>query len=536
ADACVKGIPGIDYEAALEAMLHDATVPPGGNEEAEGRGGLHEYLTLGYIPHGIARAGNRTVEYSLCDFAIAQVANRLGKHDIAERYMKQSESWKNLWCSDYEHDGAKGFIMPRDAEGNWLDSIHFGHSKREHPTFRYTPLTFEGPWYKPWWDMFFYEASAWEYSLSIPHDVPGLIEKCGGPYAFEKRLDTFFEKDYFNVNNEPSFLSPCLYHWIGRPDRSGETIMEIIAKNYNDSPSGLPGNDDSGAMSSWLIFNMAGIYPNAGHDYYLIHTPLLKSTTFRLPDGKTFTVKAEGLSDKNHHITEAYLNGSPYPYSTLRHSDLVAGGELKLIMGKKPGDWGSRMFADGSLSGKDEEKTASRPLIITPVADTRDLLLETGAQCMIPDTLQVSYKLHGQTRRFKFLYVPEEDGGLTLHWSIVRNLKLWTGSYSMSATAVKDGNAQSYLMPEDGNHITLPNSETFGIISGSAFADLKKRGEFIYNGVVWRCTGTGESSFGRTFEVEDSEEGARMTILDDPKLPLILSMQDNPLEIDWTMR
>ncbi|MDE6741685.1 MAG: GH92 family glycosyl hydrolase, partial [Muribaculaceae bacterium] len=222
ADACVKDIPGIDYDAALVQMIHDATVPPGGNEEAEGRGGLREYLSLGYIPHGIARAGNRTVEYSLCDFAIAQTARKLGKDDISEKYMKQSESWKNLWRPDYEHDGARGFIMPRDAQGNWLDSIPFGHSRTQHPKFKYTPVTFEGPWYAPWWDMFFYEASSWEYSLSIPHDVTGLIEKCGGPEAFEQRLDTFFEKDYFNVNNEPSFMSPCLYHWIGRPDKSGE--------------------------------------------------------------------------------------------------------------------------------------------------------------------------------------------------------------------------------------------------------------------------------------------------------------------------
>lgn len=536
ADACVKGIPGIDYEAALKAMIHDATIPPGGNEEAEGRGGLREYLKLGYIPHGIARAGNRTVEYSLCDFAIAQVAKRLGKEDVAERYMKQSESWKNLWRSGYEHDGAKGFIMPRDAEGNWLDSIPFGHSKTKHPKFRYTPLTFEGPWYTPWWDMFFYEASAWEYSLSIPHDVPGLIEKCGGPDAFGKRLDIFFAKDYFNVNNEPSFLSPCLYHWIGRPDRSGETITEIIAKNYSDSPSGLPGNDDSGAMSSWLIFNMAGIYPNAGHDYYLIHTPLLKSTTFHLPDGKSFTVKAEGLSAKNRYITEAYLNGSPYPYSTLRHSDLAAGGELKLIMGKKPGKWGSRMFAENVSSGNDEGKEDPHALDNTQIPDTQTTFIMPNTPCEIPDTLQVAYKLHGQTRRFKFVYIPEKDGGLTLHWEIVRNLKLWTGTYIMSATAVKDGNTQSFLMPEDGNHITLPDNETFGIISGSAFADLKKSGEFIYNGALWRCTGTGESSFGPTFEVEDPEEGTKMTILDNSRLPLILSMQGNPLEIDWTMR
>lgn len=346
ADACVKGVEGIDYEKGLEAMLVDATVPPGGNEEAEGRGGLREYLTLGYIPHGIARAGNRTVEYSLCDFAIHQAAKRLGRDDLAERYLRQSESWKNLWRDDYEHDGSRGFIMPRDAEGNWLDRIPFGHSKVQTPTYVYTPLTFEGPWYTPWWSMFFYEASSWEYSLSIPHDVPGLIEKCGGAEAFEKRLDTFFAKDYFNVNNEPSFLSPCLYHWIGRPDKSGDTILRIIEKNYNDSAEGLPGNDDSGAMSSWLVFNMAGIYPNAGHDYYLIHTPVLKSTVFNLPDGKSFKIVADGLSDKKRYISKAYLNGKRYDYSTIRHADIVAGGELKLVMADKPGVWGKKMFKE----------------------------------------------------------------------------------------------------------------------------------------------------------------------------------------------
>lgn len=514
ADACVKGIQGIDFEKALEAMIHDATIPPGGNEEAEGRGGLREYLNLGYIPHGIARAGNRTVEYSLCDFAIHQVAKRLGKQDIADRYLKQSESWKNLWRPDYEHDGAKGFIMPRDADGNWLDSIPFGHSKYQHPKYCYTPLTFEGPWYTPWWDMFFYEASAWEYSLSIPHDVTGLIEKCGGPEAFEKRLDTFFAKDYFNVNNEPSFLSPCLYHWIGRPDKSSDTILGIIEKNYNDSPSGLPGNDDSGAMSSWLIFNMAGIYPNAGHDYYLIHTPALKSTIFKLANGKSFTIKAEGLSPENRYISEIYLNGKPYDSFFLKHSDLAAGGELKLMMGKYGGETSHKI-----KYGRETSQPPSKVIL----------------QSQPNDILNIAYKLHGQTRRFKFVYEPTADGGITLHWSIVRNLKLWTGSYTMSAAAVKNGTAQSYIMPEDGNHITLPSNETFGIISQSALKDLKKKGQFLYNGVLWKKTDEIDSPSGKAIQVEDQEEGARMTILDNPDLPLILSMTDNPLEINWTI-
>lgn len=529
ADACVKGIKGIDYEAALKAMIHDATVPPGGNEEAEGRGGLREYLSLGYVPHGIARAGSRTVEYSLCDFAIAQVAKRLCKKDIAEKYMKQSESWKNLWRADYEHDGAQGFIMPRDASGNWLDSIPFGHSKRLHPKFHYTPLTFEGPWYVPWWDMFFYEASAWEYSLSIPHDVEGLIEKCGGMEAFEKRLDTFFEKDYFNVNNEPSFLSPCLYHWIGRPDKSGETVRNIIHRNYSDSATGLPGNDDSGAMSSWLIFNMTGIYPNAGHDYYLIHSPLLRSTTFRLPEGKTFTIQAEGLSDENRYIMAAYLNGKPYPCSTLKHADIASGGELRLVMGASPSDW-------GQILSIEDTNTKHENIIATRLPDSTrpfEALSDTKTEIAAGDTLQVAYKLHGQTRRFKFVYEPTVDGGLTLHWSIVRNLKLWTGSYAMSPKAVKEATAQSWVMPEDGNRITLPDDETFGIISKSALSSLNKHGKFLYDGVLWHRTGAYGSTFGRVIEVEEQEEGARMTILDNPRLPLILSMQGNPVEIDW---
>ena len=288
ADAFVKGLEGIDYELGLQAMLKDATVCPGDRHEAEGRGGLIPYLELGYIPYGIPRAGNRTVEYSYCDYAIALVAKGLGKEDLYQHYLKQSGNWKNLWRGDYEHAGAKGFILPRDEKGNWLDEITFGKSKIQKPTFTYTPVTFEGPWYTPWWDMFFYEASSWEYSLSIPHDVPGLIEKCGGAEKFETRLDIFFDKGFFNVNNEPSFLSPCLYHWLGKPYRSSDRIREIISKNYNDGPVGLPGNDDSGAMSSWLAFHMMGLYPNAGQDYYLINTPLLEETIFRLDNGSIY--------------------------------------------------------------------------------------------------------------------------------------------------------------------------------------------------------------------------------------------------------
>ncbi len=343
ADAYAKGLTGIDWEDALKCMLVDATVPPGGDQEAEGRGGLVEYLRYGYIPYGIDRAGNRTVEYAFCDWAIAQVAKGLGYNSIYEQYMKQSEYWKNLWRADYEHAGVKGFIMPRTAEGEWLDEVPFGHSKKQRPTFRYTPVTAESPWYTPWWGTFMYEATSWEYSLSIPHDVPGLIEQCGGADLFEKRLDTFFDEGFYNVNNEPSFLTPCLYHWIGRPDLTGQRVHQIIAENFNDSPRGLPGNDDSGAMSSWLAFHMMGLYPNAGTDYYLLHAPLLATTTIHLSNGKDFILRAPKLSEKRCHIKNVKLNGTDYPYSSITHQQLMEGGVLEFEMSDKPGNWGKEL-------------------------------------------------------------------------------------------------------------------------------------------------------------------------------------------------
>lgn len=344
ADAFLKKLPDIDYKLALEAMLKDATVPPGGNEEQEGRGGLIEYNHLGYVPYGIDRAGNRTVEYAYNDFNIATVAKGLGKEELYQQYAKKANNWKNLWRKDYEHNGVKGFILPRDGEGNWLDQLPYGTSKIQNPTYEYTPVTREAPWYNCWWCSFFYEGTSWVYSLFVPHDVNGLIEQCGGKDAFKKRLDVFFEDGFYDVNNEPSFLTPCLYHWIGRPDISSRRIREIVAKHYNDTPMGLPGRDDSGAMSSWLAFQLMGLYPNAGQSYYLINSPFLARTTFNLEGGKTFTIIANNLSDKNTYIKSAQLNGVVYDKSWIEHEDIIRGGELVLEMSDTPSKWGTTIM------------------------------------------------------------------------------------------------------------------------------------------------------------------------------------------------
>ena len=139
-----------------------------------------------------------------------------------------------------------------------------------------------------------------------------------------------------------SFLSPCLFHWIGRPDLSSETVHRIIDNSFNTSAAGLPGNDDSGAMSSWMDFHMMGLYPNAGQSYYLINTPYFKSVILHQENGKDFKIIANKLNERNKYIQSVKLNGGNYDKSWLEHSDIVNGGELVLEMGEKPGDWGTK--------------------------------------------------------------------------------------------------------------------------------------------------------------------------------------------------
>jgi putative alpha-1,2-mannosidase len=234
--------------------------------------------------------------------------------------------------------------MPKDSAGKWLDNIPYGESNIQHPTFLYTPLSHEMPWYVCHWCGFFYEATSWEYSLSIPHQVPVVIEKSGGNDAFRRRLDTLFDNKYYNVANEPSFLTPCLYHWIGRPDLSGQRIKQIITTSYNTTHFGLPGNDDSGAMSSWLAFHLMGFYPNAGQSYYLLHTPFLKQTILHQENGNDFKITAHNLSDQNCFVKSATLNGIPLKQAWIEHEDIVKGGELVFEMDSKPSDWGTKVL------------------------------------------------------------------------------------------------------------------------------------------------------------------------------------------------
>ncbi|WP_033147532.1 GH92 family glycosyl hydrolase [Prevotella sp. P6B1] len=501
ADAFAKGVEGIDYNFALEAMLKDAEADPGADHEKHGRGGLHEYLKYGYLPYGIDRAGTRTIEYAYNDYCIALVAKGLGRMDIYDRYIQQSKNWKNLWRADYEWDDVKGYIMPKDANGRWLDSVPWGKSKVYHPQIPYTPITKVAPWYLPWWSTFFYEALSAEYSLSIPHDVPGLIEACGGEETFRKRLDLFFDRKRYNVGNEPSFLTPCLYHWIGRPDLTSDRIRQIITQNYSDKPDGLPGNDDSGAMSSWLAFHMMGLYPNAGQSYYLLHTPLIPEWTLQLSNGQTLQGIIKG---KGTHFEKITLNGKLLDDARLEHADLMKGGELVFYVSKKSFKEGHHLFPTEKLPVSRQETTS----------------FSAGNYSKTTPSLKaaISFTLNKQFRTWPLSYTWQGD---TLFVTCKE------ARYKTPRPIVENGNSFCWNIPADG--VAYDAKGTFAFISKKALRELKQNGFCLYDGITWRKL----DSTNHTIHVCADIDRTEMWISLDDELPVVLEMRNNPLGIDW---
>lgn len=320
ADAYLKGLKGIDYETAFAAMVHDAEVPPQ-DAQREGRGGLKDYNERGYITLADERSGSRTVEYAYDDFAIGELACGLGKTAEAAKYFGRTHNFENLWDKEMAANGFKGFLRPRKADGTWADPY----------------LTVRGTW-----PDFMYEGDIWTYSLYAPQDMRRLIEMAGGRQRFNDRMDFIFSRGHFDVTNEPGFLMPVLYAYSGRPDKSADIVHLLLEKYFTDSRAGIPGNDDSGAMSSWLIFQTLGVYPVAGQDVYLIGTPGVPHASLALGGGKRLSITAKGLdaAGLNHYVQTATLNGVDLPNAWFRHGQIKDGAELVFTMGPAPSGWG----------------------------------------------------------------------------------------------------------------------------------------------------------------------------------------------------
>jgi len=140
----------------------------------------------------------------------------------------------------------------------------------------------------------------------------------------------------FPMGNEPSFHIPYLYNYCGASWKAQRRLREIMDIWFTNSPYGICGDEDGGAMSSWLAFSAMGFYPVCpGTDQYVLGTPLFDSIEIDLENGKKFTIEAEGAGDGARYIQSASLNGAPLDRPWLSHEEITKGGKLVLIMGRK---------------------------------------------------------------------------------------------------------------------------------------------------------------------------------------------------------
>ncbi len=320
-EAIVKNIGDFDRELALEAMKAAAN--------QKNYRGLDHYRALGYVPFDKeGESVSKTLEYAYDDWCIAQAARVMGKKDDERVFELRSQSYKNLF------DAETKFMRPKSADGKWrtpFDPKESGGRPRNYT-----------------------EGNGWQWTWSVQHDVPGLIELQGGKDAFCQKLDGLFtagseqtgEDAPIDVSgligqyahgNEPVHHVAYLYNRAGRPWKTQEWVNRIASTLYTAKLDGLCGNDDCGQMSAWYIFSVLGFYPlNPVDGKYEFGCPRFDKATVRMPHGK-LTIIAENASDpKNIYIQSASLNGKPLDRTYVTFEEISHGGDLHFVMGAQP--------------------------------------------------------------------------------------------------------------------------------------------------------------------------------------------------------
>ena len=315
AEAYHKGFRGFDAERAFNAIKKTQTVSHKLKSDWE------NYMKYGYLPTDLTEAESvsSSLESMYDDYAAADMARLMGKKQDEAYFTRRSQFYKNLF------DKSTQFMRPRLSDGSW--KTPFNPSDLAHAESSGGDYT---------------EGNAWQYTWQVQHDVNGLIKLFGGPKPFLKKLDQFFslklESTLSDVTgligqyahgNEPSHHVAYLYAMAGRPSRTQELIREIFDTQYRPTVDGLCGNDDCGQMSAWYMLSAMGFYPvNPVSGQYVFGAPQMEKITLRLVDGKTFTVKAEGLSKENKYVDYILLNGKRYNKPYINHADIMKGGTL----------------------------------------------------------------------------------------------------------------------------------------------------------------------------------------------------------------
>ena len=307
ADAHAKGIRNFDVAKAYQLSVN--SVEKFGNGEK------------GYVTDGFGIS--HTLEYAYFDWCVAQLAKSLGKTADAEKYLKKSQAYHNIF------DVEKGWFRPRGKDGKFETWPAEGRLKQ---------------WYGS------IESNAYQQGWFVPQDVDGMVKLMGGKEKVKADLTTFFEKapqdlmwnDYYNHANEPVHHVPFLFNRVGAPWLTQKWTREICRRAYKNSVEGLVGNEDVGQMSAWYVLAASGIHPIApGDTRYEITSPVFNKVVLNADKSNAFTIETVNNSAQNVYIQKATLNGKTYSKCWIDHKEIAAGGVLKLEMGPQPNkNWG----------------------------------------------------------------------------------------------------------------------------------------------------------------------------------------------------
>lgn len=355
ADACAKGLTDFDIEKAFLACkqgIENKTLAPWSGKPA---GWLDAfYKEHGYIP--ALHPGEKetvpevhpsekrqpiavTLGTSYDEWCLSQIAGYLRKTDEQAYYMNRSYNYRNVFNPDTR------FFHPKDKYGQFIEPFDYrfsgGMGAREY----------------------YGENNGWVYRWDVPHNVADLITLMGGRDAFNHELDATFNEPLgrskfefyaqlpdhtgnvgqFSMANEPSLHIPYLYNYSGQPWKTQKRIRTLLNEWFRNDLMGIPGDEDGGGMSAFVVFSMMGFYPvTPGSPTYNIGSPMLSYVKMHLGNGKVFEVEAKNCSAENKYIQSAVLNGKEWNKPWFSHSDIINGGKLVLIMGNKANkSWGS---------------------------------------------------------------------------------------------------------------------------------------------------------------------------------------------------
>ena len=315
-DSWARGVRGFDLMHAYEMFL------PAADGTIEGLGGIHSFTTLGYVSAeegGTAAA--LTLEYAIADDAIAHMAHELGLSADEARFQERARSYQRTYDPNAGGPGV-GYFVSRHADGTFVTV---------NPDR---------------WADSYAEDDAHQYLWLAPHDTEGLATTLGGRAMALARLRDFFARSarehhsvlppiYYWQGNEPDIHVPYLFAAWGSPDETAVWSRWALRSFYGEGPTGLPGNDDGGTMSAWLLFTTLGLYPIAGSDQYLLGSPLFTHATLHLPGGD-LVIEAPEAWDPYPFVTALTLDGVTIPRDRITHGAITHGATLHFDQGPNP--------------------------------------------------------------------------------------------------------------------------------------------------------------------------------------------------------